>query len=189
MDTWCNRSIPINRLESDAAPDYALFKSTDPTGVTNDFMIASARHPVYAAAIAKLPLYNSITHAWARWQPYSAIMMSSGPMFLSLVAKDYLLQQSSLPSQTLGVVNSTELTPFITDLESSSWHRSDAKVLMWIGRRPWTWFAMGAAGLGIYLYLLNRVLMITVEFVLCKAPFCFRNLKLAKGSWKFKLRH
>lgn len=185
MDTWCNKSIEIDRLESEH--EYALFKSTVPTGVTNDFMIASARHPVYAAAIAKLPDYNSITHAWARWLPYCAIMISSGPMFLTMVAKDYLLQQSSLPSPTVGVVNSTELSPYITDLESSSWHRADAKALMWIGSRPWTWFTMGAVGVGLCLYVLNRVLMILFEFLLCKTSFGIGNPILKRGWWKLKL--
>ena len=187
MDTWCNKSIPINKLECDAVTEYALFKSTLPTGVTNDFMITSANHPVYAAAIAKLPIYNSITRAWARWQPYCAIMISAGPMFLTMVAKDYLLKQASLPSPTLGVVNQTELTPYITDLESSSWHRADAKVLMWLGSRPWTWFSMGAIGVSVVLYILNRILMMAFEYLLCKVPRGMGNLKRAKGSWKTKL--
>jgi mannosyltransferase OCH1-like enzyme len=186
MDTWCNKSIPIENLEIDAVTEYALFKSTLPTGVTNDFLITSARHPVYAAAVTKLPVYNSITRAWARWQPYCAIMISAGPMFLTMVAKDYLLQQASLPSQTIGVVNQTELSPYITDLESSSWHRADAKVLMWLGSRPWTWFSMGAIGLFVYLYVLNRFLMMVFEFLLCKVPHGIVNLKLAKGSCKMK---
>ncbi|KAJ6127233.1 hypothetical protein N7523_002845 [Penicillium sp. IBT 18751x] len=184
MDTWCNRSVPIDRLETDH--EYALFKATKPTGVTNDFMITTARHPVYAAAIAKLPAYNSITRAWARWQPYSAIMIASGPMFLTLVAKDYLLQHSPIPSPTIGVVNATELNPFIMDLESATWHQADAKALMWLGTRPWTWFTMGAVVLGLYLYVLNRVLMALFEFMLCKTSFGLGNLKLTKGWWKLK---
>ncbi|KAJ5157385.1 uncharacterized protein N7482_008485 [Penicillium canariense] len=187
MDTWCNRSIPIDKLELDAVSEYALFKSTVPTGVTNDFMITSARHPVYAAAIAKLPISNSLTRAWAQWQPYCAIMMSAGPMFLTMVAMDYLLKQASLPSQNIGVVNQTELTPYITDLESGSWHRADTKVLMWLGSRPWTWFIMGAMGLFIFLYVLNRVLMITFEFLLGKVPHGIGNLRLLKGPWKIKI--
>jgi mannosyltransferase OCH1-like enzyme len=187
MDTWCNKSIPIDKLESEKVTEYAVFKSTLPTGVTNDFMIASAKHPVYAAALDKLPVYNSITRAWARWQPYCAIMVSAGPMFLTMVVKDYLLQQNLLPSRTIGVVNSTELNPYITDLESSTWHRADAKVLMWIGNRPWTWFGMGGFGLFIYLCLFNRLLMRMLEYLLCKAPGGVGNLKLAKASWKMKI--
>lgn len=180
MDTWCHKSIPVDKL--DVASEYALFKPTMPTGITNDFMITSARHPVYAAAIAKLAVYNSFTRAWARWQPYCAIMISAGPMFLTMVVKDYLLEQASLPCQAIGVVNQTELSPYVSDLESGSWHRSDAKVFMWLGIRPWTWFSMGAIGLFVYLYVLNRVLMMAFEFLLRKAPHGIGNLKLVKGS-------
>ncbi|CAK7206812.1 CSG1/SUR1-like protein [Sporothrix eucalyptigena] len=159
MDTWCNQTFPVHRLESEGSFQHrALFKSTLPTGITNDFMITSARHPAYAAAIAKLPMYNALTHFWARWQPYAVIMISAGPMFLTMVVKDYLMQQPSLPSLTVGVINATELAPYITDLESGTWHQSDAKALMWIGTRPWTWFGMGAIGLVLGLFVVNRLL-------------------------------
>ncbi|KAJ6105049.1 hypothetical protein N7486_003738 [Penicillium sp. IBT 16267x] len=187
MDTWCNSSIPIEKLEPDANTEYALFKSTLPTGVTNDFMITSARHPVYAAAIAKLPTYNYITRAWARWQPHSAIMISAGPLFLTLIIKDYMLTQASLPPQNIGVVNQIELTPYVTDLESSSWHRADTKVLMWLAVRPWTWFSMGAVGLFMYLYILNRVLLFVYTFLLKRIPHSSGGWRLPKSSWKLKI--
>ena len=182
MDTWCNETLPIHELESDTGKDYTLFKSTLPTGVTNDLMITSAKHPVYAAAIAALPAFNSITRVWAGWQPYCAIMISAGPMFLTLVVKDYLLEQPSLPSPTIGVINSTQLKSYITDLESSTWHRADAKVLMWIGNRPWTWFSMGAMGLFAGLYIFNLVLMAIFEALLFKVFYGTGTLKLAKRS-------
>ena len=159
MDTWCNNTLPIHKIDSDTGAHSALFKSTVPTGITNDFMVSSARHPAYAAAIAKLPLFNAITHFWAPWQPYTAIMISAGPMFLTLVVKDYLMEQPSLPSLAVGVINATSLAPYITDLESSSWHHADAKALMWIGHRPWTWYSMGAIGVVAGFYIFNYVLM------------------------------
>lgn len=182
MDTWCNQSFPIHEIEFDNLTNYALFKSTVPTGVSNDFMIVSARHPVYAAAIAKLPIFHEITHLWARWQPYSAIMISAGPMFLTLVIKEYLLEQPSLPSPAVGIINATELAPFITDLEGGTWHRSDTQVVMWIGRRPWTWFLMGAIGLAAGLFIFHRSLMIILDRVLRKAKSGSCNPKLAKAS-------
>lgn len=181
MDTWCNRSFPIHQIEPDTSK-YALFKSTAPTGVTNDFMITSARHPIYAAAIAKLPIFHAITRLWARWEPHCAIMISAGPMFLTLVIKNYLLEQPSLPSPTVGVINATELAPFTTDLESSTWHRSDARVFTWIGHRPWTWFFMGAIGLAFGLYVFHRVLTIVLGRVLRRVESGSCNLKLAKAS-------
>jgi mannosyltransferase OCH1-like enzyme len=165
MDTWCNETFPLDQIESDKTPHNALFKSTLPTGVTNDFMIASARHPAYAAAISKLPFYYRITRFWARLQPYCNIMISSGPMFLTLVVKDYLLEQPSVPSATVQVVNATQLAPYITDLESSTWHQSDAHVLMWLGTRPWTWFTLGALGVLAGLYVIDVTLLTICEAI------------------------
>lgn len=184
MDTLCNAPFPMEQIEGDG-PDgepvkhHALFKSTLPTGVTNDFMIASARHPAYRAAIFRLPAFYGFTRVWARLIPYCAIMISSGPFFLTMVVKDYLLAQPSLPSQTIQVVNDTMLAPFITDLESSTWHKADAKVLMWIGERPWTWFGMGAIGLVAGLWVLNH-LMLMVCKALRKVPPVTYNIKMAK---------
>jgi mannosyltransferase OCH1-like enzyme len=169
MDTWCNETLPIHKLGPDTAKHYALFKSTHPTGVTNDLLVTSANHPAYSAAIFQLPVFDAITQVWARWQPHCAIMISAGPMFLTMVLKEYLLKQPSLPSPTVGVINATELASYITDLESSTWHRADAKVFMWIGDRPWTWFSMGAIGLAAGLFIFNRLLMFLCD-VLRKTP-------------------
>lgn len=108
-------------------------------------------------------------------------MISAGPMFLTMVMKDYLLEQPSSRSLTLGVINATELAPYITDLESSTWHRADAKVLMWIGDRKWTWFAMGAIGLVAGLYIFNIFLMILFQ-LLCKCQSASYSSKLSKEA-------
>ncbi|KAL7793751.1 glycosyltransferase family 32 protein [Trichoderma ceciliae] len=182
MDTFCTETIPLEQLEAGPAPHYALFKSTLPTGVTNDFMISTARHPAYAAAVSKLPFFYDITRFWAELQPYANIMMSSGPLFLSLVVKDYLLGQPSLPSPTVEVIHASELAPYITDLESATWHKADAHALMWLGTRPWTWFLAGAMVLIAGLYLINYVLLLTCEAFLRKIPsisYAIKESKLA----------
>lgn len=182
MDTFCNEPIPLEQLEAGPSPHYALFKSTLPTGVTNDFMISTARHPAYAAAVSKLPFFYDITRFWAEIQPYANIMMSSGPLFLSLVVKDYLLGQPSLPSPTVEVIHPTELMSYITDLESATWHKADAHALMWLGTRPWTWFLGGAIALLVILYLINYLLLITCEAFLRKVPsitYAIKESKLA----------
>lgn len=182
MDTWCNETIPLHQIESGPSADTAVFKSTTPTGVTNDLMISSLRHPVYASVISKLPFYYSRTRFWARLLPYVNIMLSSGPMFLTLVIKDYLLDQPALPSPAIQVVTPEELTPFITDLESSTWHRGDAKTLMWLGHRQWSWFALGAIGTLAGLLVVNY-LMVLVWNALprkCKIPSVAYVVKQAK---------
>ncbi|KAM0251935.1 hypothetical protein ACHAQJ_007950 [Trichoderma viride] len=182
MDTFCNETIPLEQLEAGPSPHYALFKSTLPTGVTNDFMIATARHPAYAAAVSKLPFFYDITRFWAELQPYANIMMSSGPLFLSLVVKDYLIGQPSLPSPTVEVIHPTALSAYITDLESATWHKADAHALMWLGTRPWTWFLAGALGLVAGLYVTNYLLLLTCEAFLRKVPsitYAIKESKLA----------
>jgi mannosyltransferase OCH1-like enzyme len=181
MDTVCNNTIPVYKLGSPRVKDYALFKSTVPTGITNDLMVASARHPIYASAISNLPAYNAITRGWARLQPYCAIMISAGPLFLTMVVKDYLLESNSLHSKTAGVVNQTELAPYITDLQSSSWHHADAQMFMWIGERPWLWFTMGAFVLLAGLYIVDRLLLL-VYALFRKAPSDIYGIKLDKAA-------
>jgi len=180
MDTYCNETFPLHQVESDATAHTAVFKSTLPTGVTNDFMISSARHPVYASIISKLPVFYTITRFWARIQPYCNIMLSSGPLFVTLVVKDYLLEQPSLPSPAIQVVNQTELAPYITDLESSTWHQADARALMWLGTRPWTWFTLGAIVLVASLCVLNYVLLLVWNALHRRIPSVAYAVKMAK---------
>ncbi|KAH6984331.1 nucleotide-diphospho-sugar transferase [Ilyonectria sp. MPI-CAGE-AT-0026] len=179
MDTLCNETFPLHQVES-AAEHQAIFKSTLPTGVTNDFMISSAGHPAFAAAIAKLPTYYNKTRLWARLLPYGAIMISSGPFFLTMMVMDYLMKQPLLSPPTVQVVNQTQLAPYITDLESCTWHQEDAQLLMWLGERPWAWFSLGGIGLVAGIYLTNCALMSVWKTLTQKASTVTYNTKSAK---------
>ncbi|KAF4978652.1 hypothetical protein FDECE_18177, partial [Fusarium decemcellulare] len=159
MDTICNETFPLHQLEADGEPHHAVFKSTKPTGVSNDLMISSPHHPLFTRALKKLVLYNDITKYWARFQPYGAIMITAGPLFITMAIKDYLLDLPSLPTPTFQVINATELIPYITDLEACSWHHADAQALMWIGDRPFIWFGLGAIGLAAGIHVTNHFLL------------------------------
>ncbi|KAJ9143685.1 Mannosyl phosphorylinositol ceramide synthase sur1 [Pleurostoma richardsiae] len=180
MDTQCNETIPLHQIESDNTMHHAVFKSTTPTGVSNDLMISSPRHPLFAATISKLLPWYDFTHLWARLQPYCAIMISSGPFFLTMAIKNYLLEQPSLPSPTVQVVNATILAPYITDLESASWHKGDAKALMWVGTHQWVWFTLGGMGLVAGLLVINQGLLLAYRGVLRRVPSVAYNMKAAK---------
>ncbi|CRK29850.1 Mannosyl phosphorylinositol ceramide synthase CSH1 like protein [Verticillium longisporum] len=160
MDTWCNASIPIHQIEAAGGKDLSVFKSTSPTGVSNDLMITTARHPIFEAVIKRLVFYNKITRPWSSIQPHTAVMMSAGPLFLTLVLKSYLLQLPSLPTPSFQVVNATQLLPYLTDLEGQSWHHGDTQAMMWIGERPWVWYLMGAIGLAVGTYIVNFFLLL-----------------------------
>lgn len=161
MDTFCNQTFPMQQVEDGPSEHIAIFKSTLPTGVTNDFMISSQGHPAFSLMLSKLPAFYSLTRFWAELQPYVNIMLSSGPLFVSLVVKDYLLQQPSLPSSTVKVIEPGNLDIYISDLESSTWHSGDAKTFMWLGTRPWTWFTMGIIGVCAGLSFVNCLILFT----------------------------
>ncbi|KIM95623.1 glycosyltransferase family 32 protein [Oidiodendron maius Zn] len=154
MDTFCNATFPLDQVKSYTPLHTAVFKSTVPTG--------------------------DITRPWARLQPYCNIMIAAGPFFITWVVKDYLLQQPSMPSATIQVVNSAQLTPYITDLESSSWHQADAPALMWLGQRPWAWFGLTVVGLVSGLYVSNQVLLMVYGAFLHKVPYAMYQIKQAK---------
>ncbi|KAJ4251448.1 CSG1/SUR1-like protein [Fusarium torreyae] len=179
MDTLCNETIPLHQIEANGATHHAVFKSTTPTGVSNDMMITSPHHPAFTKALSRIQLYNDITRPWARLLPHVAVMVSAGPLFLTMALKNYLLEQPSLPEQTVQVINATELEPYLTDFEGASWHHGDTQTLMWIGDRPWVWFAMGAVGLGIGLYVLNQ-LMLKIWARFEKNPASNDETKVAK---------
>ncbi|KAF7559247.1 hypothetical protein G7046_g4908 [Stylonectria norvegica] len=180
MDTLCNETFPIDQIGSDDTVHHALFKSTLPTGVTNDFMISSPRHPAFTATIRKLPLFYSLTRFWGRLLPYGAIMISSGPFMLTLAVKSYMQDLPSLPTPTIQVINQTLLDPYITDLASCTWHQDDAKALMWIGDRPWSWYAIGVVGLTVGLWILNNGLLRIWKSLLPRATSVTDSIKLAK---------
>ncbi|KAJ4127776.1 CSG1/SUR1-like protein [Fusarium equiseti] len=159
MDTMCNATIPLEQIEANGAKHHAVFKSTTPTGVSNDMMITSPRHPAFTKALSRIQLYNDITKPWRHIVPHVAVMVSAGPLFLTMALKNYLLEQPSLPENTVQVINATSLEPYLTDFEGASWHHGDTKALMWVGDRPWVWYMLGAIGLGAGLYVVNMLMM------------------------------
>lgn len=115
---------------------------------------------MFSAAISKLPVFHSLTRHWSWLQHYSSIMISSGPLFTSLILKDYLLQSPLLPSPTVQINDPDEFAPYISDLQTSSWHQTDARVALWLENRPWAWLALGSMATVVVIYLTNKLLVI-----------------------------
>ncbi len=57
------------------------------------------------------------------------------------------------------VVAPGEFTPYIFDLQTSSWHGTDALVALWLEHRPWARFGLGTLGTVVAIYLINRALL------------------------------
>ncbi|RBR20132.1 uncharacterized protein FIESC28_05411 [Fusarium coffeatum] len=142
MDTICHETFPIEKIEIDDITHNCLFEGTLPTGVTNDIMVSSPKHPAFERAINLLPVSYSLTWWWAKLQPYAAIMSSTGPLFISLAVADYLYEQPSLPSPTVQVIAPTSLKPYISDLQTATWHGWDAHALKWLSNKPFVWFCL-----------------------------------------------
>jgi inositol phosphorylceramide mannosyltransferase catalytic subunit len=60
-------------------------RRTDPTGVSNDSMGAAPRHPFLSRVIDHLGRY---AHSWLL--PYLTVMLSTGPLFFSVMWKEYI---------------------------------------------------------------------------------------------------
>jgi inositol phosphorylceramide mannosyltransferase catalytic subunit len=60
-------------------------RRTDPTGVSNDAMGAAPHHPFLDRVLDHLQRYG---HTWVL--PYLTVMLSTGPLFLSAMWKEYL---------------------------------------------------------------------------------------------------
>ncbi|KAH7113164.1 nucleotide-diphospho-sugar transferase [Dactylonectria estremocensis] len=158
MDTVCHQAFPFHQIETNLSHN-SLFEGTLPTGITNDIMITTARHPAFASAISRLPTFHRLTRLWAVLQPYAAIMISTGPLFMTLATANYLYGEPSLPSPTVQVINSTDLKPYITDLQTATWYGGDARVLKSLADKPVVWFMLGTIAVVGGVYLLNKALL------------------------------
>ena len=119
LDLHCRRSLgPLRRFEFISPAAY-------PVGISNGFLMASARHPFIKVLVDQLPLFNRNFLL-----PYATVMFSTGCMYLSaqyslyndrchLKLLDYKIHRLS------GHVS----TPLFTHDGSSSWHSKDALLI------------------------------------------------------------
>ncbi|SCV03317.1 LAMI_0H07184g1_1 [Lachancea mirantina] len=105
----------------------AFVRKTSPTGVSNDVMGSVPRHPFF------LKLMASLKHYDRNWLvPYITIMFSTGPLFVSVVWKQY--KRWGVPAD--GVVRILQPADykkhtysFFSISQGSSWHLDDANFI------------------------------------------------------------
>lgn len=75
----CNRRL-------DPLLSYSAWvRKTKPTGISNDAMGSAPQHPFFLQVIESLQSYNR------NWRvPYITVMYSTGPLFLSVIWKEYI---------------------------------------------------------------------------------------------------
>jgi len=116
MDLHCRRSLgPLRRFDFVSPSAY-------PVGISNGFLMTSARHPFFKTLVEQLPLFNRNFLL-----PYATVMFSTGCMYISaqysLLCHQYNLRILDYEQHRL---SGHILTPLFQHYGSSSWHSSDA---------------------------------------------------------------
>ncbi len=117
-----------------------------PTGISNDAMGAVPQHPFFLRVIEALSAYNK------NWQlPYITVMYSTGPLFMSVIWKEYLASGLNVGDGIDGgrvrVLSQGDYNQhawsFFSEYEGSSWHGKDARLIFWMGGH---WMLLTAGG-------------------------------------------
>ena len=105
----------------------AFLRKTSPLGVSNDVMGSVPRHPFFLKALKSLKHYDKY---W--FIPYMTIMGSTGPLFLSVIWKQY--KRWRIPKNgTVRILQPAYYKmhsySFFSITKGSSWHLDDAKLM------------------------------------------------------------
>ena len=119
MDLHCRRSLgPLRRFDFVSPSAY-------PVGISNGFLMTSARHPFFKALVDQLPLFNRNFLL-----PYATVMFSTGCMYISaqyaLHCHRYNLRILDYEQHRL---SGRIVTPLFQHHGSSSWHSNDAGLI------------------------------------------------------------
>jgi inositol phosphorylceramide mannosyltransferase catalytic subunit len=145
LDDGCERRL-------DPLLSYQAFvRRTVPTGISNDVMGAVPQHPFFLRVIKDLQGAN---RSWLL--PYITIMASTGPLFLSVIWKNWLSEHAALQATHENYAGRVRvLMPeeydkhpwsFFKTYKGDSWHGSDAKLIFWMGKN---WLLLTIAGFAL----------------------------------------
>lgn len=121
LDDGCERKLdPLLTVSS-------FVRKTVPTGISNDVMGAVPNHPFFLKVIDNLQKYQK------NWLvPYITIMYSTGPLFLSVMWKQYKrwgVPEAGKVRILLPKDYKTHTYSFFAISPGSSWHLDDAKFI------------------------------------------------------------
>jgi len=135
LDDGCNRRL-------DPLLSYpAWLRFTTPTGISNDAMGSVPQHPFFIRVIESLQAYN---RNWA--MPYITVMYSTGPLFLSVIWKEYI-RELRAEKDRVRIVMPDEYKghpwSFFNISKGNSWHGKDAQTIFWMGKH---WLLLTVSG-------------------------------------------
>lgn len=138
LDDGCNRRL-------DPLLAYpAWVRRTAPTGISNDAMGSVPQHPFFLRVIELLQSYD---RSWLL--PYITVMYSTGPLFLSVLWKEYMLDKPTEASR-VRILMQDEYNryswSFFTHHVGNSWHGKDAQLIFWMGQH---WMFLTVCGFAL----------------------------------------
>lgn len=93
-------------------------------------MGAVPQHPFFLRVIESLQSYDK---SWGL--PYITVMYSTGPLFLSVIWKEYM-RQFTAPADRVRILMPEEYNgfpwSFFTHHKGDSWHEQDAQLIFWV---------------------------------------------------------
>ncbi|RKF63861.1 Mannosyl phosphorylinositol ceramide synthase CSH1 [Golovinomyces cichoracearum] len=155
LDDGCNRRL-------DPLLYYpAWLRRTVPTGISNDVMGSMPKHPFFLKTIKSLKAYQ---RNWG--MPYISVMYSTGPLYLSVLWKEYL-RDIRPAEEHVKILMPIDYKGFEQSLfnisKGNSWHGKDARTIFWMGRH---WILLTVLGFiaatisgGILWVLWNSIIM------------------------------
>lgn len=132
----------------------AFVRKTIPTGISNDVMGSVPRHPFFLKVMDSLKKYKK------NWLvPYITIMYSTGPLFLSVIWKQYKrygVPEAGKVRILLPEDYKTHSYSFFAIAPGSSWHLDDAKFIKSLANH---------IGLAVFVGFLIAGLVFYLEYV------------------------
>ena len=118
MDLKCRQ--PISHLLKHFENKGIVMYETTPFGVTNDFLVAEARHPFFAYVIQGLSFSN-------RWYifPHAQTMLSTGPTYLT--GRYYNFDQKD----DINVLTREYMRDYFIRTGGFNWHDWDSATIKW----------------------------------------------------------
>lgn len=122
----------------------AWLRRTLPTGISNDAMGAIPHHPFFQRVIQSLERYAN-----NYGMPYITVMSSTGPLFLSIIWKQYMSEER--PDQDhVRVLMPPEYRNNAWSIfyiaKGNSWHGKDAQTIFWMGKH---WMLLTFSGFAV----------------------------------------
>ncbi|MCJ1285140.1 hypothetical protein MMC26_004478 [Xylographa opegraphella] len=142
LDDVCATPIPVKAefgcaRRLDPLNSYpAWLHRTEPTGISNDAMASAPHHPFFLYVIESLASYD---RDWGL--PYVTVMYTTGPLFLSVLWKNYMSSGKNVGDGEDGgrvrILTSDDYHQkpwsFFNTFVGSSWHGDDARFIFWMG--------------------------------------------------------